>query len=241
MNGSRSPRHGVHRESARTYTNSSRVSARSIETRCCLPGATDHMQSRYLEAAVGGIIIGCVYLPNGNPPSCPKFTYKLAWFEPTQRLCGHVDQVGASGCTMRRFQRGPTDFDIYDIRSRKQSALLQPESRAGYAELLDQGWTDALRHLFSQERVYAFWDYFRNHWQRNSRRRIDHVLLTPDQRNRLKAAGVDRFVRNECHASDHAPVWIELRDQSRGKAAGELRSGGTSRPPKRAAGSNKHI
>ena len=141
----------------------------------------------------------------------------------------------------RDFNVVPTDFDIYDIRSWKQSASLQPESRAAYAELLDQGWTDALRHLFSQEQVYTFWDYFRNHWQRNSRLRIDHVLLTPDQRNRLKAAGVDRFVRNECHASDHAPVWIELRDQSRGKAAGELRSGGTSRPPKRAAGSNKHI
>ena len=181
-----------------------------IETRRGIPGLTNDPQSRYLEAAVHGIIIGCLYLPNGNPQPGPKFTYKLEWFEQLNRHAASLIQSRHPVALCGDFNVVPTDLDIYDIKSWKKNALLQPESRAAYSRLLAQGWTDSLRHVFPTERVYTFWDYFRNHWQKNSGLRIDHVLLSPALKSRLRTAGVDRFVRDAPHASDHAPVWIEL-------------------------------
>ena len=181
-----------------------------VESRRGLPGDPDDSHSRYLEAAVDGIIIACLYLPNGNPQPGPKFDYKLAWFE---RLITHARLLAGSGHPVvlaGDFNVVPTDFDIYNPRSWQKDALLQPESRECYARLLAQGWTDALRALHPDERIYTFWDYFRRHWDTDSGLRIDHLLLSESLAPRLRAAGVDRWVRGEPGASDHAPTWIEL-------------------------------
>jgi exodeoxyribonuclease-3 len=181
-----------------------------VEVRRALPGDPLDEQSRYLEAAVNGVIVGCLYLPNGNPQPGPKFDYKLAWFE---RLIAHaatlVDQplpVVLCG----DFNVVPTDFDIYDPKSWRKDALLQPESRACWERLLAQGWTDAIRHLHPKAQVFTFWDYFRQHWQRDAGLRIDHLLINPHLAPALRAAGVDKWVRGEEKASDHAPTWVEL-------------------------------
>jgi exodeoxyribonuclease-3 len=176
-----------------------------------LPGDPDDTHSRYIEGEVAGIVIGCLYLPNGNPQPGPKFEYKLAWFE---RLIKHAKQLFDSKRPVvlaGDYNVVPTDFDIYDPKSWKKDALLQPQSRDGFERLLAQGWTDALRALHPQERIYTFWDYFRNHWARNSGLRIDHLLVSDELRPRLVAADVDREVRGQPRPSDHAPVWIELK------------------------------
>ncbi|EJT85204.1 exodeoxyribonuclease III [Pseudomonas asiatica] len=186
-----------------------------LEVRRGLPGMEDDNQSRYLEAAVQGVLVACLYLPNGNPQPGPKFDYKLRWFE---SLITHVKVLHDSGhpaVLAGDFNVVPTDMDIYNTRSWMKDALLQPESRACYQKLLQQGWLDAIRHLYPDERIYTFWDYFRNHWARNAGLRIDHLLLNPELAPYLKRAGVDAWVRNEPKASDHAPVWIELGTRRR--------------------------
>jgi exodeoxyribonuclease-3 len=183
-----------------------------VETKRSLPGDPSDEQARYIEAAVNGILVGCLYLPNGNPQPGPKFDYKLAWFE---RLNEHAQELLGSGLPMvlaGDYNVVPTDFDIYNPRSWLKDALLQPESREAYARLLAQGWTDALRHLHPDEPIYTFWDYFRNAWGRNAGLRIDHLLLSPAAAPRLQEAGVDREIRGREGASDHAPTWIRLAD-----------------------------
>ena len=181
-----------------------------LEIRRGLPGDPDDSHSRYLEAAAHGVIVASLYLPNGNPQPGQKFDYKLAWFE---RLIEHAEGLLASGHPVvlaGDYNVVPTDEDIYNPRSWTRDALLQPESRECYQRLLAQGWTDALRARYPDERIYTFWDYFRQHWQKNSGLRIDHLLLSKGLAPRLKEAGVDRWVRDQEHASDHAPTWIEL-------------------------------
>lgn len=181
-----------------------------VEIRRELPGNAADDQSRYLEAAIDGIVVACLYLPNGNPQPGPKFEYKLAWFE---RLITHAQSLYDSGHPVVMagdFNVVPTDFDVYNPKSWRKDALLQPESRDAYKRLLSQGWLDSLRHLHPEEAVYTFWDYFRQHWPQNKGLRIDHVLLNAEIAPRLKAAGVDSWVRGEEHASDHAPTWVEL-------------------------------
>jgi exodeoxyribonuclease III len=183
-----------------------------VETRRGLPGDPDDSHSRYIEAAVGGILIGCLYLPNGNPQPGPKFDYKLTWFE---RLIAHAAGLLDAKCPVvlaGDYNVVPTDADIYNPRSWQDDALLQPEPRDAYRRLLALGWTDALRKLHPNERIYTFWDYWRNAWSRDAGLRIDHLLLSPLAAKRLKAADVDREVRGREGASDHAPAWIELRD-----------------------------
>ena len=199
-----------------------------VESRRGLPGGRDDSHSRYLEAAVHGVIVACLYLPNGNPQPGPKFDYKLAWFE---RLIRHAKRLYASGHPVvlaGDFNVVPTDFDIYNPRSWRKDALLQPESRECYARLLEQGWTDALRATHPEQRIYTFWDYFRRHWQTDSGLRIDHLLLNAELAPRLVAAGVDRWVRGETGASDHAPTWVELgpapRPAARKKAPARKRT-----------------
>lgn len=184
--------------------------AEPVEIRRELPGDPADEQSRYLEAAVDGLIVVCLYLPNGNPQPGPKFDYKLAWFKRFHKHALTLYKSGHPVVLAGDFNVVPTDFDIYNPKSWLKDALLQPESREAYAKLLKQGWTDSLRHLHPEERVYTFWDYFRQHWQKNSGLRIDHILLNAELAPRLKSAGVDAWVRGEEHASDHAPVWIEL-------------------------------
>ena len=185
-----------------------------LEIRRGLPGDPDDSHSRYLEAAVQGVIVACLYLPNGNPQPGPKFDYKLAWFE---RFIEHAAGLLASGHPVvlaGDYNVVSTDEDIYNPRSWLKDALLQPESRECFERLLAQGWTDALRARYPDERIYTFWDYFRQHWQKNSGLRIDHLL---------QDAGVDRWVRDQEHASDHAPTWITLKGDA-GAAAEPAKS-----------------
>jgi len=184
--------------------------AEPVTSRRALPGDPLDGQARYLEAAVAGVLVASIYLPNGNPQPGPKFDYKLAWFE---RLLGHARSLAESGHPVvlaGDYNVVPTDDDIYATRSWLKNALLQPAPRAAYRRLLAQGWTDALRELHPDERIYTFWDYLRNGWPRDAGLRIDHVLLSESVRPRLRAAGVDKHVRGRENASDHAPVWVEL-------------------------------
>lgn len=149
-------------------------------TRKGLPGDPDDAQSRYVEAIVDGVIIGALYLPNGNPYPGPKFEYKRRWFERSERWVN--------------------------------DALFRVEVRQAFKSLVDQGWTDALRTLHPDDRIYTFWDYFRNAYARNAGLRIDHFLPGSEATRRLSKAQVDKHVRGWDHTSDHAPVWIELAE-----------------------------
>ncbi len=185
-----------------------------IETLRELPGDSKDTQSRYIEAAVNGIIVASLYAPNGNPQPGPKFDYKLAWL---RRLSAHAAELLAARVPVvlaGDYNVVPTDQDIYPSKSWDRDALVQPASRAAFAELTKQGWMDAIRALHPTEPMYTFWHYLRNRWQRNAGLRIDHLLLSPAAADRLQAAGVDRAVRGKPDASDHAPVWVELSDGS---------------------------
>jgi exodeoxyribonuclease-3 len=183
-----------------------------IETRHALPGDHDDPQSRYIEAAVDGLLIGCLYVPNGNPVKSEKFGFKLRWFE---RLIAHAAELLATGAPIvlaGDYNVMPTELDVYKPERWINDALFRVEVRGAFRRLAAQGWTDALRTLHPGERIYTFWDYFRNAYARDAGLRIDHLLLSPAVASRLKAAGVDRGVRGWEKASDHAPVWIELAD-----------------------------
>lgn len=181
-----------------------------VETRRGLPGDPDDTHSRYIEAEVDGITIGCLYLPNGNPQPGPKFDYKLAWFE---RLIQHAQSLYDSGKPVvlaGDYNVIPTDADVYNPKSFKNDALLQPPTREAYRRLLAQGWVDSIRAQHPDEVIYTFWDFFRDHFARNSGLRIDHLLLNKELAPRLQDANVDRWVRGQQKPSDHAPTWIRL-------------------------------
>jgi exodeoxyribonuclease-3 len=183
------------------------------EVRRGLPGDPDDTHSRYIEAIVNGITIGCLYLPNGNPAPGPKFDYKLRWFE---RFTEHAAELFASGKPVvltGDYNVMPTEIDVYKPERWVNDALFRPETRAAFKNLVEQGWTDAIRKLHPTEIIYTFWDYFRDAYGRNAGLRIDHFLLSPDLDKRLIAAGVDRNVRGWEKSSDHGPVWIELADE----------------------------
>ena len=186
--------------------------AEPVETRRGLPGDPDDSHSRYIEAAVGGMLVGCLYLPNGNPAPGPRFDYKLRWLV---RLASHASELIAHDMPVvlaGDYNVIPTDMDVYKPERWLDDALFRPEVRAAFHGLTAQGWTDALRALHPDERIYTFWDYFRSAWTRNAGLRIDHLLLSPSLAGRLVAADVDREVRGWEKASDHAPTWIELSD-----------------------------
>src|SRR5215472_359236 len=185
-----------------------------IVTRRELPGDPDDRQARYIEAAVNGVIVTSLYAPNGNPQPGPKFDYKLAWME---RLLAHAKELYAAGVPVvlaGDYNVVPTDRDIYAVRSYADDALLQPAPRALFQKLLKQGWRDALRALHPDAALYTYWSYLRNRWPRDAGLRIDHLLLSALAAKRLAAAGVDREVRGEAGASDHAPAWVELKEAS---------------------------
>jgi exodeoxyribonuclease-3 len=182
-----------------------------VVTRTMLPGDPTDTQARYIEAAVSGILVGCIYLPNGNPQPGPKFDYKLAWFKSLHRHGRKLLKEGVPVILAGDYNVAPTEIDIYPTTSWDDDALVHPASRAAYARLVDQGWTDALRATHGEERIYTFWHYMRNRWKRNAGLRLDHLLLSPAVAARMMSAGVDRSVRGREGASDHAPVWVELR------------------------------
>lgn len=177
-----------------------------------LPGDDEDTHSRYIEATVNGITVGCLYLPNGNPAPGPKFDYKLRWFE---RLTSHAAGLFASGKPVvlcGDYNVMPTEKDVYKPERWVDDALFRPEVRSAFHNLVAQGWTDAIRKLYPTDTIYTFWDYFRNAYGRNAGLRIDHFLLSPHLDKRLIAAGVHSHVRGWEKTSDHAPVWIELAD-----------------------------
>ena len=186
-----------------------------VVTRTELPGDAGDRQSRYIEAAVNGVLIASLYAPNGNPQPGPKFNYKLAWMD---RLAAHAQELIAAGVPVvlaGDYNVVPTPRDIYPTKSYDRDALLQPASRARYAEILRQGWRDAIRALHPDEPMYTYWSYLRERWRRDAGLRIDHLLLSPQAAERLVAGGVDRAWRGKESASDHAPAWIELRESAR--------------------------
>ncbi len=181
-----------------------------LETRCGLPGDNDDLHSRYIEAVVDGMIIGCLYLPNGNPYPGPKFEYKLRWFDRLTSYANELLELDVPVILAGDYNVMPTELDVYKPERWVDDALFRTEIRDAYHRLLGQGWTDALRHLFPDETIYTFWDYFRDAYGRNAGLRIDHFLLSPEIAPNLSGGGVDRHVRGWDRTSDHAPTWIEL-------------------------------
>ena len=184
--------------------------AKPVLTRTELPGDPSDRQARYIEAAVRGVLIASIYAPNGNPQPGPKFDYKLAWLERLRKHATALRRSGAPVVLAGDFNVAPTDLDIYKTKSWDDDALVHPDSRAAFRRLVGRSWTDALRHLHPDERLYTFWHYRRMRWPRDAGLRLDHLLLSPNLADRLVAGGVDRDVRGLEGASDHAPAWIEL-------------------------------
>jgi exodeoxyribonuclease-3 len=183
-----------------------------VETRRGLPDDPDPSQSRYIEAAINGVLVGGLYLPNGNPRPGPKFDYKLQWFEALIAHAATLIDSGMPVVLLGDFNVMPTERDVYKPERWTRDALFAPEVRALYARLVAQGWTDCLRARHPDETIYTFWDYFRSAYARDAGLRIDHLLLSPALAPRLRDAGVDRDVRGWDKTSDHAPVWIDLAD-----------------------------
>lgn len=175
-----------------------------------LPGDPSDEQSRYIEAVYKGVLIACLYLPNGNPAPGPKFDYKLAWMERLIQRGAELVQAGVPAVLMGDFNVIPTERDVYKPERWLDDALFRPETRAAFERLTAQGWLDSLRHLHPDETIYTFWDYFRNAFGRDAGLRIDHLLLSPKLQPALKSAGVDKFMRAREKPSDHTPTWIEL-------------------------------
>lgn len=188
--------------------------ATPVLTRRALPGDPADRQARYIEAAVNGILVASIYLPNGNPQPGPKFAYKLQWFE---RLIAHAATLMNEGVPVvlaGDYNVVPSEADIYSGHHEQMNALLQPEARAAFQRLLGAGWTDALRRLQPDGPIWTFWGYLRNRWPNDKGMRLDHLLLSKSLASRLLSAGVSRSIRGEANASDHAPAWIELKKQT---------------------------
>lgn len=181
-----------------------------IETQRGLPGEPDSAQSRYIEGTVSGVHVGCLYLPNGNPAPGPKFDYKLAWFEAFTTYAASLLARKIPVILAGDYNVMPTELDVYKPERWVDDALFRPEVRAAFQRLAAQGWTDALRTLHPDDRIYTFWDYFRNAFGRDAGLRIDHLMLSPELAQRLTSAGVDKHVRAREKSSDHAPTWVEL-------------------------------
>jgi len=181
-----------------------------IETRRGLPGDPDDSHSRYIEAAISGVIVGCLYLPNGNPRPGPKFDYKMRWIERFEAVAGDLVKLKAPVVLAGDYNIIPTDADVYKPERWLDDALFAPEAKAAYARILKQGWVDALRKFYPAERIYTFWKYWRGAFERDAGLRIDHLLVNRAAAGRLRGAGVDREARSWDKTSDHAPVWIDL-------------------------------
>jgi exodeoxyribonuclease III len=175
-----------------------------------LPGDAEDVQSRYIEAMVGDLMVACLYLPNGNPAPGPKFDYKLKWFERLIERGAELVKSKKPVIMAGDYNVMPTELDVYKPERWLDDALFRPETRAAFARLVEQGWTDALRTMHPGEKIYTFWDYFRNAFGRDAGLRIDHLLLNPVLAPKLRRAEVDRAVRGREKPSDHAPTWVEL-------------------------------
>lgn len=181
-----------------------------VELRRVLPGDPEDSHSRYIEATVDDVIIGCLYLPNGNPAPGPKFEYKIRWLN---RFLAHAAELKLSGKPVvlaGDYNIIPTESDVYKPEAWVNDALFRVEVREAFEHLTGHGWVDSLRKMHPHETLYTYWDYFRNAFPRNAGLRIDHLLLSPSIAGRLRGAGVYRDTRGWEKASDHAPTWIDL-------------------------------
>lgn len=181
-----------------------------IETQRGLPGDPEDLQSRYIEAAVKGVLVGCLYVPNGNPAPGPKYDYKLRWLT---RFAVHAEGLLALGVPVALvgdYNVIPTNLDVYKPERWEGDALFRSEVKEAYRQLIVSGWTDSLRSLHPERRIYTFWDYLRNAWDRDAGLRLDHILLSPALAAHLSSSDVDRFARGWDKPSDHAPVWVKL-------------------------------
>jgi len=179
--------------------------------RTALPGDTKDREARYIEAAVRGIVVTSIYLPNGNPQPGPKFDFKLEWFRRLRSHAAKFIKQDIPAVLAGDYNVAPTELDIYPTKSWEKDALIQPKSRAAFKSLVAQGWTDAIRHLHPTKPMFTFWDYKRNRWQRDAGLRLDHLLVSPALAPGLTKAGVDRTVRGEEGSSDHAPAWVVIK------------------------------
>lgn len=182
-----------------------------IETRRGLPGEGPGAQSRYIEAAVKGVLVGCLYAPNGNPAGSARFAAKLEWYVRFAERAAQLLATGQPVVLAGDYNIIPTDLDIYAPDRWRDDALFAPALKEGFLRLVASGWTDALRARHPDARVYTFWKYLRNAYARDAGLRIDHLLLSPAAADRLVDVGVDRDHRGRPKASDHAPVWVDLK------------------------------
>lgn len=150
------------------------------ETRRGLEGEDDDLHSRYIEGFINGIVIACLYLPNGNPWPGPKFDYKLRWMERLQQHADKLKSFKLPVAMIGDYNVMPTDLDTYKPEKYLKNALFRPESKEAFKTLVDSGWMDAIRHLYPEERIYTFWDYLRNAYGRDAGLRLDHFLLNDD-------------------------------------------------------------
>jgi exodeoxyribonuclease-3 len=178
-----------------------------------LPGDPLDEQSRFISAIVNGLMICCLYLPNGNPAPGPKFDYKLDWFKRLSTKAKNLIKLKKPVILLGDYNVVPTDLDAYKPERWVNDAVFFPESKTAYASLLKQGWIDSIRSLYPNEKIFTYWDYFRNAFNRDAGIRMDHILLSPDLKDRLKSGGVDKHVRGWEKTSDHAPVFIILKDK----------------------------
>ncbi len=183
-----------------------------VEIKRGLEGDPEDGQSRYLEADVFGMRVVCIYLPNGNPQPGPKFDYKLQWMDRLRQRMADIANEEKPALVIGDYNVVPEDKDIWSPKAMSDDALMQPESRDAFARLLNDGWTDALGTHNPRGGVWTYWDYQAGAWQRDHGFRIDHALLSPELADRLTACGVDKSHRGRDKASDHAPVWVQLRD-----------------------------
>ena len=198
----------------KTYNGVAILANRPIEdVIAVLPGDDDDDQARYIEAVVGDVRVASIYLPNGNPVDSAKFPYKLAWMdrlhERVRALLTFEEAVVLGG----DYNVAPTDDDVYDPDAWADDALCRPQSRARFRAILYLGLTEAYRALHADAGAYTFWDYQKGRWQRDEGLRIDHLLLSPQAADRLEACDIDRGPRGKEKASDHTPVWCELRER----------------------------
>lgn len=182
-----------------------------VVTRRSLPGDPKDHQARYIEAAVDGILIASVYMPNGNPQPGPKFQYKLAWMKRFARHSASLRRAGLPAILAGDYNVAPNEIDIYPTTSWTKDALVQPKPRQAFAGLIRRGWCDAIRLIHPDRRIYSFWTYWRNRYEQDQGLRLDHLLISEQLKARINGGGVERQVRGKENASDHAPVWIELK------------------------------
>jgi len=185
------------------------------ETKRGLDGEPEDEDSRYLEANVKGkngetVRVASIYLPNGNPHPGPKFDFKLRWMKRLRNRAAEIWAEEVPAVLAGDYNVIPRDNDVFSVKAMQNDALMQPESRAGYQRILNDGWTDAIGVTHPEGNIWTYWDFRSGGWQRDHGFRIDHLLLSPLAADRLKTVGVDKEHRGREKSSDHTPAWVDL-------------------------------